>query len=93
MNIIRQFVIKPIKWEWQQIFGQSIVTLLPLNTDKMVLPQKFVVCFSLILLELMITDGFQTSKCEHGNLTTSLRKLHACMTNSGNHNICLKFRF
>ena len=42
-------------------------------------PKNILVGFSLILLKSMITDGFQTDLCDHGNLTKLERKLQECL--------------
>ena len=45
----------------------------------MMVPPNILVCFSLLLLKSMMTDGFQTDQCDHGNMTLSLRKLRTCL--------------
>ena len=53
--------------------------------------------FSLILLKSMITDGFQTDLCDHGNLTKLERKLQACLeemdySGDGGQDFCFPFQ-
>ena len=61
----------------------------------MMAPEKTFLIFSLLALNCMITAGFETEKCDHGNIMASLRKLQTCMNaedDAGKDDICHEFK-
>jgi hypothetical protein len=63
----------------------------------MMVPENILLGFSLILLKTMITDGFQTDLCNHGNLTKLERNLQTCLeemdySGDGGQDFCSPFQ-
>jgi len=57
--------------------------------------ENILIAFSLLAWNFLQTDGFETDKCDHGNITASLRKLQTCLRaedDTGEDDICHEFK-
>jgi len=57
--------------------------------------ENILIAFSLLAWNFLQTDGFETDKCDHGNITASLRKLQTCLRaedDTGEDDICHDFK-